>query len=96
MMLLEIVSANYVGAYKVFLNFNNGYQATVDLEKTIINESRSIFQPLQKQEYFKTFAVKLNTICWENEADFAPEFLYELAQHQEQQAMPAVQLQQAA
>ncbi len=51
-MLLEIVSANYVGAYKVFLNFNNGYQATVDLEKTIINESRPIFQPLQKQEYF--------------------------------------------
>ncbi len=40
--------------------------------------------------------VKLNTIYWENEADFAPEFLYELAQHQEQQAMPAVQLQQAA
>ncbi len=54
-MLLEIVSADYVGAYKVFLNFNNGYQATVDLEETIMNESRSIFQPLQKQEYFKTF-----------------------------------------
>ncbi len=52
-----------------------------------MNESRSIFQPLQKQEYFKSFAVKLNTIYWENEADFAPEFLYKLAQHQDQQAV---------
>ena len=36
---------------------------------------------------------KLNTICWENEADFAPEFLYELGQRQ---ALVVRPLQQAA
>ena len=83
-MLLEIASANYLGAYKIFLRFNTGYQGAVDLEPAIFRETRKIFAPLRDMNYFKTFSVKLNTICWENEADFAPEFLYELASSQEQ------------
>lgn len=90
-MLLEVVSADYVGAYKVSLTFNNGYKATVDLEETLLNDHRPIFQPLRDQEYFKTFSVRLNTICWENEADFAPEFLYDLARRQEKETMSVVQ-----
>ena len=82
-MLLEIVSAKYLGAYNILLLFNTGYQAAVDLEPTLFRESRNIFAPLRDMNYFKTFSVKLNTICWENEADFAPEFLYELARSQE-------------
>ena len=83
-MLLEIVSAKYLGAYNILLRFNTGYQAAVDLEPTIFRETRTIFAPLRDVNYFKAFSVKLNTICWENEADFAPEFLYELAKRQEQ------------
>ena len=89
-MLLEVVSANYVGAYKVSLTFNNGYKATVDLEKTLLNDHRPIFQPLRDQKYFKTFSVRFNTICWENDADFAPEFLYDLARRQEKETMSGV------
>ncbi|GAK57749.1 hypothetical protein U27_04716 [Candidatus Vecturithrix granuli] len=81
-MLLEVVSANYLGAYKAFLTFNNGYQATVDLHDTVFHDPRIIFRPLRQPEYFKQFTVKLNTMCWENEADFAPEFLYDLALQQ--------------
>ncbi len=81
-MLLEVVSANYLGDYKVFLTFNNGYKAPLDLEETILNERRMIFHPLRQQDYFRNFMVKLNTICWENEVDFAPEFLYDLARQQ--------------
>ncbi len=84
-MLLEVVSANYLGSYKVFLTFNNGYKASLDLEETILHERRMIFQPLRQQDYFRNFMVKLNTICWENEADFAPEFLYDLARQQAEQ-----------
>ncbi len=78
-MLLEVVSAKYDGMYRINMSFNNGDQVIVDLENVLMNEKRSVFQPLRNQEYFKTFSVKLNTICWDNEADFAPEFLYELA-----------------
>jgi hypothetical protein len=37
-----------------------------------------VFEPLQQLERFKTVYLdrELNTIRWENGADFAPEFLY--------------------
>lgn len=35
--------------------------------------------------------VKRNTICWENEADFAPEFLSALAQEQVKDASVTIQ-----
>ena len=83
-MLLEVISAKYLEGYKVSCTFNDGYTATVDLEATIFNDHRSIFAPLKRQDYFKTFTIRWNTICWDNEADFAPEFLYELAKRQNQ------------
>jgi len=78
-MLLEVVSAKYDGMYRIILKFNDGYEAAVDLKNVLSDERRSVFQPLKNQDYFKTFSLKLNTVCWDNEADFAPEFLYELA-----------------
>jgi hypothetical protein len=81
-MLLEIVSAKYKGMYRIALKFNDGYEATVDLEAILLKEHRAIFQPLKHIEYFKKFQLNLNTVCWENEADLAPEFLYELAKIQ--------------
>lgn len=78
-MLLEVISARYIDGYKIFLEFNDGCKAIVDLEKTILNEKRKIFLPLRDKEYFKDFSIKFNTICWKNEADFAPEFLHDLA-----------------
>ena len=93
MILLEVVAANYEGEYRVRLTFNNGYRAVVDLKDTLERERRAIFQPLRDLNYFRNFSIKLNTICWENEADFAPEYLYELGQHQ---ALPVTTLKQAA
>ena len=37
-----------------------------------------IFQPLKEINYFKTFLIKFNTIEWDNGADFAPEYLYQI------------------
>lgn len=82
-MLLEVLEAKYIRDYLVNLKFNNGYEAYVDLEATLLNEKRKIFKPLLEKDYFKDFSVQLNTICWKNEADFAPEFLYELGMQQE-------------
>jgi len=81
-MLLEVISAKYIRDYQVLLKFNDGYEAIVDLEETLLNEKRRIFKPLLGREYFKNFSIRLNTICWDNEADFAPEFLYELGKSQ--------------
>jgi len=82
-MILNVTNAEYKFGYKIFLTFNNGELVLVDLEDTLLNESRKIFMPLRDIEYFKMFKIGLNTIAWENEADFAPEYLLELGKQQE-------------
>jgi len=48
----------------------------VDLENDLWG---TVFEPLKNIDRFKKFTVskELGTIVWENEADFAPEFLLE-------------------
>jgi hypothetical protein len=81
-MILKVTNAEYKGGFEVLLSFNTGETLLVDLKKTIMNEHRKIFKPLQDPDYFKSFHISLNSIVWENEADFAPEFLLELGQQQ--------------
>lgn len=75
-MFLEIVSANYINEYKLLLKFNDGAEMTVDLENEL---NGSVFTPLKEKSKFRKFSIVFNTIEWENGADFAPEYLYELA-----------------
>ena len=82
-MILNVTYAEYKVGYKVFLTFSNGESVITDLEDTVLNDSRKIFIPLRNLDYFKNFKVRLNTITWDNEADFAPEYLLELGKQQE-------------
>jgi hypothetical protein len=91
LLLLKVISAEYLEECKVSCEFSDGYTTTVDLEAAIFNDHRPIFAPLRQQSYFKNFTMRWNTICWDNEADFAPEFLYELAQQQEQASVSSVE-----
>jgi hypothetical protein len=75
-MFLEITEASYISDYKLLLKFNNGAEMTVDLENELTG---SVFIPLKDKSEFRKFTIVFNTIEWENGADFAPEFLYELA-----------------
>ena len=74
--LIWVTDAKYVSGYKIKLIFNNGVQAIVDLKDSIKGK---VFQPLKDIEYFKKFKKNKWTIEWDCEADFAPEYLYELA-----------------
>ncbi len=86
-MILNVINADYKVGYKVFVTFNNGESVLTDLEPTIFSDSRRIFLPLRDLGYFKSFKIRLNTITWDNEADFAPEFLLELGKQQESKKM---------
>ena len=83
-MLLNVVKAEYKKQYQVYLFFNTGESVMVDLKKTIFNDHRKIFEPLRNIGYFKNFKIRFNTIAWENEADFAPEFLLKLGKQQQE------------
>ncbi|PZX20748.1 uncharacterized protein DUF2442 [Breznakibacter xylanolyticus] len=86
-MILNVINAEYKEGYKVFLTFDNGESVLVDLERIIFEDKRMIFRPLRDVRYFKSFKVRLNTITWDNEADFAPEFLLELGKQQQSMMM---------
>lgn len=77
---LEVTRAEYVDGHRLFLRFNDASEGIVDLGDTIKTETRAVFQPLKDEKYFRQFRIVFNTVVWENEADFAPEFLHELAQ----------------
>lgn len=74
-MFLEVINAQYLENYRIKLYFNNEIRV-VDLSSSLQGE---VFQPLKDKEYFKNFAIKFNTIEWENGADFAPEYLYKIS-----------------
>ena len=75
MELLKVQNANYVKDFVIQFRFNNGVEKDVNLEKELWGE---IFEPLKDVNFFKKFKLNSWTIEWENGADFAPEFLYEL------------------
>lgn len=62
--------------YTLTVEFADGTLKSVDLSEALQGE---IFAPLHDQAYFNTVAVhpELETIFWENGADFAPEYLYD-------------------
>jgi len=74
-MFLEVKNAKYLNDFKVLLEFSDGVKKTVDLENEL---NDNIFKPLRDKKYFKKFSIVFNTIEWDNGADFAPEFLYEI------------------
>lgn len=74
-MFLEVNKAKYISDYKIHLWFNNGTEKTVDLKNEL---NGPVFEPLKNIEFFKKFKIKFNTIEWENGADFAPEYLFDI------------------
>lgn len=76
-MFLHIVDAEYYDKYRLKVKFNNGAEGVVDLEQELYGE---VFEPLKNVELFRKFALTGRTIEWPNGADFAPEYLLEIAE----------------
>lgn len=74
-MFLEIIKAEYIDNYRIKLWFNDGKVKIVDLADSL---NGLVLEPLRELEFFRKFTIKFNTIEWENGADFAPEYLYEI------------------
>ncbi len=73
-MILHVIQAKYKKDYQIWLKFNDGSEGIVDLKDELYGE---IFEPLKDSKLFKKFKIdkELETVVWQNGADFAPEFL---------------------
>ena len=72
-----VVKAELKDNYKVFVEFNDGITGIIDFREKLANDHRQIVKDLLDLNLFKTVKVKLDTLCWDNGVDFAPEYLYE-------------------
>ena len=72
-----VKNVSYVSDYKLILTFEDNSMRLADLANELDGE---VFEPLKNPAYFKTVRVDpdLDTIAWDNGADMAPEFLYEI------------------
>ncbi|MBI2982073.1 MAG: DUF2442 domain-containing protein [Deltaproteobacteria bacterium] len=72
-----IKEATYIKDYRLKINFGDDTQKEVDLFPYLDGE---VFEPLKNIAYFKQVQVNqdIDTIFWDNGADFSPEFLYKI------------------
>ena len=73
-----IKDVSYLSGYKLKLEFEDGRRRIVNLKPHLKGK---IFKPLNKIDYFKRVKVNedIDTIVWPNNADFSPDFLYEIS-----------------
>jgi len=72
-----VTKASYVGDYRLSIEFENQEVRVVDLEPHL---DGPVFEPLRELEFLKKFSVNqdIDTVVWPNDADFSPDFLYEI------------------
>lgn len=80
--MIWLTDAKYLSDYVIFVRFNDGREATLDLKDYIFSKpTGTVFEPLRALTVFQTvkFNQDTDTIEWSNGADIAPERLYELS-----------------
>jgi len=74
--MLAISEAKYLSDFKILLTFNNNKQGVLNFQPIIAQDNREIFRDLENLSYFQDFKLRSGTLCWANELEFAPEFLF--------------------
>jgi hypothetical protein len=77
----KLIEAEPRDGYEVHLRFADGLAADVDLSYLL--DFGGVFEPLRDPEFFRKLSIEGPTIAWPNEADIAPETLYDHVQRAE-------------
>lgn len=76
-MFIHVTAVENLDDYTLRLRFNTGVEGIVNLESELYG---AIFELLRDTALFRQARLTSRTIEWPNGADFAPEFLLEIAQ----------------
>jgi len=76
--LLSVISAEYIGDYKIKVRFDDSTSGIADFRQKVSTDHRPIIRELFDLKKFKAFTVEADTIVWDNGVDFAPEFIKSL------------------
>ena len=72
-MILQVLSADYLGGHTLLCTFNNGEKRKVDLTPLL---KLPAYKELEDENEFSRYGID-GTIFWANGADIAPEYLLE-------------------
>ena len=77
-MIIHITAVQVMGPFSLAVTFDNGAHRRINLRPELYGP---MFEPLRDPAYFARAYVDSDsrTVTWPNGADFAPDFLYELA-----------------
>jgi len=87
-MILRILKAQVCGPHSLRLMFSDGTRKRVNVWPLL---DGPVFEPLRDPVYFARVVIDpvAGTVVWPNEADLAPEALYELEAEEEPASEPA-------
>jgi hypothetical protein len=88
-MVLHVIEAKVCGPHSLELTFDDGTHKRVNVLPLL---DGPIFEPLREPSYFARMVLDpvAGTVVWPNEADFAPEALYELEPEEEMDTLETV------
>ena len=75
--MVRVINAELKNDYNIYVEFNDGKKGTIDFKRILEEDHRAIIKELLNKDLFKTVKVSLHTLCWDNEVDFAPDYLYD-------------------
>ena len=81
--MIRVINAELKNDYRISVEFNNGIRGLIDFRNILEEDHREVIRELLNKELFRTVKVNLNTLCWDNNVDFAPDYLYEQAEIKE-------------
>lgn len=75
-MIKDVISAVYMGEYKIEVTFEDGATEIVDFSKYL--SKGGVFEKFKDIKFFKTFKIneELGVLTWGDKIDIAPETLY--------------------
>jgi uncharacterized protein DUF2442 len=78
-MLLKIDGAAHLGDARFELRFNDGRTGVVDVGALVEDGPPGLFDRLRDESFVRQFELRHGALCWPDELDVAPEYLYFLA-----------------
>lgn len=77
----RIISAEFLGGYRIRIGFDDGSSREIDLEPLLHGE---LYGPLREPALFAAVGIdpEVHTLVWPNGADFDPAVLHDWPQHE--------------
>jgi hypothetical protein len=74
-----VTDASYIAGFRIRVRFETGEVKLVDLGPHL---DGPVFEPLKDPAYFRRFTLDrdIDTLVWPNDADFSPDFLYDIGE----------------